>query len=105
MIDKVLDILGDNLSSEWINNLSVGDTFIFGDCLVNVIVEDNVIFIDSASKDNKKFPKRALAMIMDIVKNNDYVVVSTIREKEISRKATKLGMVYSKHIEAFIKVI
>ena len=76
------------------NIIGKSDTTAYDDTALLCLYWDNdLLFINSVSKDDKKFPIMMLKDIISLAKKHEKVCLSTERKEEIRRLATHLGAV------------
>lgn len=91
------------MTSEWFIAICRGDTYIFGDTIVNVTSAADVVFVNSASLSDR-FSLPALRFIGQLIRQNENIYIQTTDDKVIRHLIDRYGFKYDEVIKAAYKL-
>ena len=84
------------ITPNWLHALANGETFIYGDCILNYCYANGIVVINSGSIDDEQFGKSILLHIRSLIKVNERVILSSSVESISDHMAIKYGLIYDK---------
>ena len=93
------------ITPNWLYALANGETFIYGECLLNYYKLDGILVINSGSVGNSKFNKSILAHIRRVIESHRCVIISSSAESISEHMVARYGFIYDKETLTYRKGI
>lgn len=84
------------ITPNWLFALANGETFIYGECILNYYVMENTLVVNSGSIGDAKFNKSILAHIRRLIDRHSYAIISSSVESISEHMLARYGFIYDK---------